>query len=98
MPPVLLRISWLDAFKTDSESDPPDRKFGKVPQRVSAGERHAVIATNGSRQTVTATFGGTTRWSGASLNAGMGKSNVWPRLTFAFRKTGIALKNGHKYS
>src|SRR5205814_4262207 len=47
---VLLRVTGPDALDGDAQTQPPDRQFGEVEQRVRAGERHAVVGANGRRQ------------------------------------------------
>jgi hypothetical protein len=47
---ILLRVSWLDAFDGDAEAQPPDGQFGEIEQCVGAGERDAVVGSDGVRQ------------------------------------------------
>jgi hypothetical protein len=39
MPTVLLQLTGLDAFDGDAQTQPPDREFGKVEQRVGGGSK-----------------------------------------------------------
>jgi hypothetical protein len=48
---VLLRVAWLDALELDAESQPPHRQTRQPIEGVGAGEGHAVVGTDGARQT-----------------------------------------------
>ena len=39
MPTLLLQLTGLDAFDGDAQTQPPDREFGKVEQRVGGGSK-----------------------------------------------------------
>jgi hypothetical protein len=45
--PFLLGIAGLDAFDSEAESEPPDRKLGEIEKAVGAGERDAVVGADG---------------------------------------------------
>ena len=50
MPPVLLRMTRLDAFDGDAQTQPPDGEFGEVEQRVGGGEGNSIVRTDAMRQ------------------------------------------------
>src|SRR6476620_3807779 len=47
---VLLRFAELNALGTNAELDPPDRELGESADRLRAGKRHSVIASNYKRK------------------------------------------------
>src|ERR1700719_947848 len=50
MPTVLLRMTRLDAFDGDAQTQPPDGEFGEVEQRVGGGEGNSIVRTDAVRQ------------------------------------------------
>jgi hypothetical protein len=46
MPPVLLRVPWLDPFDLDPESQPPHGKLAQPVEGMRRGKRDAVIGPN----------------------------------------------------
>ena len=54
MASVLLRMSWLDPLDGDAEAEPPDGELGEVEERVGAGERDAVVGSDGAGQAAVA--------------------------------------------
>ena len=50
MAAVLRGMTWLDALDADTQAQPPDGKLGKVEQGVGAGERDAIVGSDGCRQ------------------------------------------------
>jgi hypothetical protein len=47
MTAVLLRMTGLDAFDRDAQTQPPHRKLREIEQGVGAGERRAVVRADG---------------------------------------------------
>src|SRR6266566_2238149 len=50
MPAVLLRMTGLDAFDGDAQTQPPDGELGEVEQGVGRGERNTVVGAHAARQ------------------------------------------------
>jgi hypothetical protein len=50
MPAILLRMTGLDAFDGDAQTQPPDGEFGKVEQGVGRGEGNTVVGADAARQ------------------------------------------------
>jgi hypothetical protein len=50
MPAILLRMTGLDAFDGDAQTQPPDGELGEVEQRVGRGEGNAVVRAHADRQ------------------------------------------------
>ena len=49
--PILLRVTWLDTLRCDSQLDPPNRQSRETP-KTRAGKGRAVVCTHSPRQTV----------------------------------------------
>ena len=49
--PVLLGMTRLDPFDADAQTKPPNRKAAEIEQRITRGERDAIIGTNRVGQT-----------------------------------------------
>ena len=47
---VLLRMTGLDAFDPDTQSEPPHRELGEVEQGIGTGEGNAIVGADGARQ------------------------------------------------
>jgi hypothetical protein len=50
MPAILLRLTGLDAFDRDAQTQPPDGELGEVEQRVGRGEGNTVVGADAARQ------------------------------------------------
>src|ERR1700730_7520577 len=50
MPPILLRVAWLDALDVDAQAQPPHRQLGESKERVGAGKGGSVIGANRPRE------------------------------------------------
>ena len=48
---ILLRMTRPDPFNADTETKPPDRKAAEIEQRITGGERYAIVRTNRVGQT-----------------------------------------------
>ena len=88
MAAILLRVSGLDPFDTDSEPEPPDRELAQIKQGVGGREGHAVIAADVRRQATilkkplkhgesAVFFGGRERLAGQQIPAGMIGDRQW---------------------
>ncbi len=50
MPTILLRMTGLDAFDGDAQTQPPDGELGEVEQGVRRGEGDTVVGAHTARQ------------------------------------------------
>src|SRR5687768_11030800 len=50
MAAILLRMAGLDALDRNPQAQPPHRELAEAEDGVGAGERHAVVGTDGPRQ------------------------------------------------
>ena len=50
MPAVLLRMTRLDAFDGDAQTQPPDGELREVEQGVGRGKGHTVVGADAARQ------------------------------------------------
>src|SRR5580700_11599710 len=48
--PFCCKMTGLDAFDSDAQTQPPDGELGEVEQRVGRGEGHAVVRADASGQ------------------------------------------------
>jgi hypothetical protein len=62
MPAVLLRMTGLDAFDDDAQTQPPHGKFGEIEQRVGRGEGHTVVGADAVRQAALPRAAGIGNW------------------------------------
>jgi hypothetical protein len=46
---ILLGMARFDPLDRDAEAEPPDRQFAQPIERVSGGERHAIVGANRGR-------------------------------------------------
>lgn len=44
---VLLRLTGLDAFDSDAQSQPPDRELRQIEETIGAGEGDAIVGADG---------------------------------------------------
>jgi len=50
MPAILLRMTGLDAFDGDAQTQPPDGELGELEQGVGRSEGNAVVRADAARQ------------------------------------------------
>ena len=50
MAAVLFRMSWLDTFDVDTQTQPPHREFTEAEQGIGTGKRYAVVSSDGLGQ------------------------------------------------